>query len=463
MNVTRRSFLKSSAVASLWTAGGCAGFPAITSVRSPNALLSHACIGTANMAGHDLRQFIRNPNVRIAALCDVDANLLAAARKLVPDARVYADYREMLEKEGDRIDSVNVSTPDHVHTVQIAAALKAGKHVYAQKPLCKYFDEAAYLRALSARTGLVTQLGTQMAASERDRQLVAILRSGMFGPVERIIMFSTRSGCSRTERTVPVAKPVPSYLNWDLWIGPAPMRDYSPDYHPKIWRKFTDFGSGWIGDLCVHMISAPWQGLEMGERAPLSVRAEVNASALTNPAYRGCWPRYSHIVWKMPGVPASGGKPFEMEWLSGLSDEKDTPANFLPPPICAEVAAKGKKSTKLEYEGRLVETASAYLLVPHGWGDYETVVVMKDGSTPPPLPEMPAAPSHYDEFVDRCLCGGLARSDFSWSARMMDAVLMGGIAERLPNVEHRWNAATRTFDTVAANALAKSNYRDGWA
>lgn len=463
MRISRRSFLKSSTAASLWAAGGCAGFPAITSVKSPNSLLTHACIGTANMAGYDLKQFLKNPLVKIVALCDVDRTHLEKAKALVPGARIYADYREMLAKEGDRIDSVNVSTPDHVHTVQISAALKAGKNVYSQKPLCKYFDEASHLRALAAKTGLVTQLGTQFAATVRDRQLVAVLRSGIYGPVERICLFSTRPGGSRKERTIPVEKPVPDTLDWDLWIGPAKMRPYSPDYHPLMWRKFTDFGTGWIGDLCIHVISAPWQGLEMGDRLPLSVRADVNASAWTNPAYKDCWPRYSHIIWEMPGVKASNMKPFKMEWFSGLSDEKETPVEFLPPAICKEVAARGKRTQKLEYEGRLVETSQAYILVAHGWEDYETVVVMKDGSLPPPLPEVPEAQSHFDDYIEHCVSGGLTRTDFSWSTHMMDAVLMGTVAERLPGSVHRFDPVARSFHDPAADAVAFSHYREGWA
>lgn len=460
--MNRRQFLASSCSAGLYGLGGCVGFPGLLSVRSPNSKLAHACIGTANMAGHDLKQFLANPKVEIVALCDIDPGYLAAAKKLVPNARFYADWREMLASEGDRIDSVNVSTPDHVHTAQIAAALRMRKHVYAQKPLCKYFDESALLRQLASESGRVTQLGTQFAATSRDRRLVEVIRSGMLGFVRRICLFSNRPGKSRVERTLPVPCEAPAGLDWERWIGPAPMRPYAKGYHPGLWRMYTDFGSGWIGDLCVHVISAPWQGLEMGDLHPLSVRATINPTAVANPAYRGCWPRYSHIVWEMPGVRASGMRPFDMEWFSGISTEKETPDEFLPPRICGEIAAKGKTTKKLEFEGRLVETEQAYILVPHGWEEYETVVVMKDGSTPPALPEVGPAPSHYDEYVERCFDGKAARSDFAWTSHMMDAVLMGGIAERLPGKTHHWNAKTRLFDSAEANALAQSDYRDGW-
>jgi predicted dehydrogenase len=232
------------------------------------------------MARYDMEQFLANPRVKVTALCDVDASFLAAARKLVPDARIYRDWRELLASEGDRIDSLNVSTPDHTHAVIAANAMRRGKHVYCQKPLCKYMDESAALRALAANSGVVTQLGTQIAAGSCERTAVEAMRSGMIGPVRRVILFSTRNAGSRMERTVPLPAPVPATLDWDKWIGPAPMRPYSPVYHPLNWRIFTDFGSGWVGDLCIHLASCVWLGLGIGRTMPSAVRADVNADCI---------------------------------------------------------------------------------------------------------------------------------------------------------------------------------------
>ena len=461
ISFSRRAFLRNSALASLWTAGGCAGFPAIVSSRSPNSKLCHACIGTANMAGYDMEQFLKNKDVEVTAICDVDAEFLAAAKLKAPNARVYADWRELLAAEGDRLDSVNVSTPDHTHTAVLAAALRAGKNVYSQKPLCKYFDECELLRRLAASGGKVTQLGTQIAASACDRTAVEILRRGLLGDVRRVIMFSTRKGASRVERKIPVPAAVPAKLDWEKWIGPAPMRPYAPGYHPLLWRMYTDFGSGWIGDLCIHVISAVWQGLGLAHATPLSVTAKVNPTAIGNPVYKGCWPRYSHITWQMPGVPGSGMKPFTMEWLSGISDEAETPAEFLPPEICQEVRRRSGLE-KLPYEGRVIEGEYGWALVPHGWDESVPCLVMKDGKAAPALPKVGPAPTHFDEYVARCLDGGTARSDFAWSTRMMDTVLMGGVCERLPGRVLHWDPATRTFDDPEATRISRSSYRDGW-
>ena len=132
----RREFLTSSLAA-----GAAFGFPALVSARSPNAKVCHACIGTHGMAGADMRTFAGFKDILdVVAVCDVDAAYLAEAKKLLPNARVYRDWRELLAAEGDRIDAVNVSTPDHTHTIVSANAMRRGKHVYCQKPLCKKLD-----------------------------------------------------------------------------------------------------------------------------------------------------------------------------------------------------------------------------------------------------------------------------------------------------------------------------------
>ena len=196
---------------------------------------------------------------------------------------------------------------------------------------------------------------------------------------------------------------------------------------------------------------------------PSAVRADVNAEALTNPVYRGCWPRYSHITWEFSGIAASGGKPFDIEWFSGFSDEPAAPAEFLPPAICREVYRRCGID-RLPYEGRVIEGEDGYLLVPHGFDlNLSPHVVMKDGSAAAPLPRVGSAPNHFDEFAECCLDGGRARSDFAWTTYMTDAILLGGVAERLPGRRHVWDDVSKSFDAREATALLKSAYREGWS
>lgn len=455
MKTSRRGF-----IGGVISAGAALGFPAITSARSPNAKISHACVGSNGMAGADMRTFAAHPKVEIAAICDVDFNYLRNAKKAFPNARVYVDWREMLAVEGPRIDSVNVSTPDHVHAAAAAAAMRAGKHVYCQKPLCKQLDECALLRRLAAENGIVTQLGTQFAAMPCDRHLYNLLSANVVGPVRKAWIFSTRPGMSRVHRKANAPAPVPSTLDWERWIGPAPMREYAPGYHPTMWRVWRDFGSGWIGDLCTHVMTPVWIGLGLGKAAAKTVRADVNAEAATDPIYRRCWPRYSHITWEFDGVPATGGRPFTVEWTSGISTEPETPPEFLPPKLFGELAAK-TPLRQLPLEGEVIEGEKGWILAPHG--SASPCVVFRDGTRGPKLAKLSREPGHHHEFIDRCLGSGReTRCDFSWSTYLMDAILLGGVAERLPGKTFAWDAKTRTFDDAAATALAFSHYRDGW-
>lgn len=453
LQLSRRGFLVGSSAFAL---GGCS----ILASRSPNAKLVHAHVGTANMAGADIESLKSHPDIEMAAFCDVDANYLAQAKAAFPKARFYRDWREMLAAEAGRIDSVGVSTPDHMHAAIAAAALRAGKHVYCQKPLARHHDEMKLLRDLAASTGLVTQLGTQIAATDPDRMAVAYLQSGALGPVRHVWTFSTRPGRSRRVRKMPVPAAAPKTLDWDRWLGVAAPRAYSDgDYHPAMWRIWTDFGAGWVGDICPHIFSSMWLGMGLGSAAPKSVAATVDPKTPKGELGRLTWPRFSHIAWTFGGVAASGGRPFEIEWVDGPSEEKGTPAAFLPKPEIMSLVEKARGGKTLR-QGKVIECELGYVVAPHCDGD--TLVVMKGGRAAPDVPVLAPAPTHYHEFVDACLGRCKTRCDFGASSYMCEAVAAGGVAELLPNRTHVWDAKSRTFDTPEATALTRTACRAGW-
>src|SRR5208283_5801503 len=179
---SRRQFLRTAAVAGL-----AAPFISCRSARpraiAANEKLHHACIGVGGMGWVDLHNFLEHERLQIVALCDVDSNTLDKAAKEVPGARLYSDWRELLEKEGDRIDSINAAVPDHTHFSIAYSAIQRGKHVYCQKPLCHDVAEVRALTQAAIQKGVVTQLGTQMASGIGDRTAVALLRSGAIGKV----------------------------------------------------------------------------------------------------------------------------------------------------------------------------------------------------------------------------------------------------------------------------------------
>lgn len=425
---------------------------------SPNSKLNHACIGVGNMGWADLNSIISHSNTQIVALCDVDKNYLARAAEKVPGARIYTDWREMLAKEGERIDSINVSVPDHMHTIIATNAMRAGKHIYCQKPLCHDIAECRLLEKTTREMDVVTQLGVQFAATIGDRMIVQMLRDNVVGTVERLYIFSNREGVSRIKVSRPPADPVPDSLDWDLWLGTAPFRPYAKKvYHPRLWRVWQDFGSAWIGDMGCHLHSAVWRGI--GLTAPISVKAEVQESWKNTPArFKENWPQAARITWVYPGNEKTGGKPLTVDWYDGVR-AKAAP-NLLPPPELQAVAQEvGLENLPLQ--GSLVVGSEGWILLPHTAGPR---LILKDKSAvKPPTPKLPPRPNHYHEFLDACVVGKRARADFSVIAPMMESILLGNLAERVPDTLLKWDASNMKITNVAeANRFLRRTYRKGW-
>ena len=435
---SRRKFLQVGAAVA---ATPIVGFPAVVKLRKPNELLSHACIGTGNMARADLNGLRSHREIHITALCDVDANYLAAAKKLCPDARVYRNAFEMFEKEGTAIDSVNVSTPDHTHAQYVLEALRRGLNVYGQKPLCHELADCRRIEQLAAEKKAVTQMGTQIASWECDRKTVAALRRGVIGEVKHVWLFSTRRGEPTPAHFAwPIQEdPIPETLDWKLWLGPAKYRPYSAKvYHPCAWRKWREFGTSWLGDLGLHLMSPVWLGLELGKTGPTSVVAEVADDGWTPEQRREYWPTMSHITWTFPGVKASGGKPFEVEWCDGFGNVGfRIEPRFMPPAFLQDIAARTPHGT-LPPQGRVIEGTEGWILSTHY--AKQPFFVMKNGSAAPDAPDVGTVCSHWHEFVNCCLQGGTAQSDFGWTARMTEMSLMGNAAQLTPGKVRRWNS-----------------------
>jgi len=452
--MNRREFLMASAAAS--AAGFLSGCSTMKSRRvSPNGKISHACIGVGGMGYNDLQNFKSHPRSQIVAICDVDKKHLDKAAALVPDARRYTDWREMLAAEGGAIDSLNASVPDHMHALIATTALRAGKHVYCQKPLCHDVAECRALAQAAKRSGLVTQLGTQFAAGAGDRMAVQLLRQGVVGEVRRIILCSNRPGAIETYRLVgprpAKGEPAPAHLAWDLWLGTAPEREYAPEiYHPSKWRAWQDFGTGWSGDIGCHIFDAVWKGLDLGKGAPLTVTAEVQESWKNDRARRAdTWPQSDHITWVFPGNKKSGGKAFTMEWFDGL---------IYPP---ADVQAMAKELGFSEYpaESSMVIGTEGALLLPHQAGPVLWPKAKFEGCEKPKL----AGRNHYHLFLDACQGGEMCESHFVQTGPMAETIILGTVAIREPNTVLNWDAAhLRITNSETADKLLRRTYRKGW-
>ena len=444
--LSRRRFLQRATVAGLaapfvWPTG--------LGAASANGKLSHACIGVGGMGAGDLDNFRSHPKVQIVALCDVDENTLNAAAKKVPGARLYTDWRELLDKEGDKIDSVNAAVPDHSHFVIAHSAIQRGKHVYCQKPLCHDVAEVRTLTEAAAKKGGVTQLGTQMASGYGDRATVELLQSGVLGPVTHAYLSANRPGIEMYRPAGPrpaKTEAPPSHLKWDSWIGTAPMRPYAPGvYHPAKWRGWLDFGTGWSGDIGCHIFNAVWKGMKM--QPPRSVSARVQETWKNSPERRAdTWPQSNHITWTFPGNDLTDGKDWLVEWFDG---------EFWAPEEIRKLYSVPDYPT----ESAMIVGHEGALLLASGRGPVLLPEEKFKGVAKPKI----AARNHYHNFADSILEGGISESPFAIVGPMTEAILLGTVAVRTPDQKLEWDAPRLKIPNFsAAEKFLKRTYREGW-
>jgi predicted dehydrogenase len=447
-NLSRRSFLRTGA-----TSAVIGAMPSFTRAANLNGKINHACIGVGGMMGfNDLQNFKSHPKTKIVAICDVDRDNLERAAKEVPDARKYLDWREMFAKEGDKIDSVNVTVPDHMHFPIAITAVRAGKHVYCQKPLCHDVAEVRALTEATRKADVRTQLGTQAASGFGDRLGIHYVREGLIGKVKHVYLCSNRPGAIDAYRLMgprpSEIHAVPKNLDWDLWTGTAPERPYAPGiYHPSTWRAWQDFGTGWSGDIGCHVFDATWKALAL--TAPKSVRAKVQESWKNSPARRGeTWPQSDHVTWTFPGTAMTEGDEVVVEWFDGL---------IYPP----EEAKQWYPGEGYPPESALMVGTEGAILIPNG-GLPQLYPLEKFKDAPRSEPELDPR-NHYHHFLDAILGTAKNESYFEQTGPMTEAILLGTVAIRTPDERLDWDAAKLAVTNhAAAHKLLKRDYRKGW-
>lgn len=417
------------------------GAPFISSrlmAQSPSNTVRHACFGTGGMAWADLTQIANCKNVEIVAVCDVDLNRTLEARKKFPNARIYQDWRELLDKEGKNIDSVNVSTPDHMHAPIGMAALQLGKHLYGQKPLAHDLHEVRRMTEMAAEKKVVTQMGIQCHATASYRIAAQVMRDGVIGKVQEIHSWSAKPWGDPTalpDKT----DPVPEGFDWNLWLGVCAERPFIGGgyYHPSTWRKRLDFGTGALGDMGCHIFDPLFTGLGLG--APISVRSEGPAP------YKWNWALDGKVIYQFKGTPLTAGESLNLFWYDGAAH----------PP--AEVIAKTGKSTLPQSGSILIGTKGVMLLPHYQLPQLSPVANFKDYK----LPAIKGH-NHYAQFIDACRGDDKTTADFKYSGPLTEAVLIGGIASHFQNTTLKWNSPALKFDLAEANAFVQRDYRKGW-
>lgn len=464
VTLDRRQFLRRTAAGAVAFTVLRSGVLGLHGATSANSRLNIAGIGIGGQGAHDLAQMEAE---NIVALCDVDDAYAGRIFKKYEQAKRFRDYRQMLDEMKD-IDAVVIATPDHHHAFASMAAIRAGKHVYCEKPLTHSVWEARQVAQAARAAKVATQMGNQGQASNETRRLCELVWSGAIGPVREAHIWTDRpsqglfneywpQGVGRPAGT----PPVPATLAWDLWLGPAPLRPFNPAYLPFKWRGWWDYGTGALGDIGCHACDPVFRALKLGQ--PLSVQA---ASTRVN---EETYPLGSMVTYEFPARPAaSQSNNMHVAKLSGAA------AGAGEMPACTltwyDGGLRPPRPDGLP-DGRLMGDNGRLLVGEKGFLLNDTVYpearLKELGEVPQSIPRVA---NHYAEWIAACKGGPAAGSNFDWSGPLAEVVLLGNVAlrsqlrEDLTRVKLAWDAANLKFTNLEdANAFIRRTYRAGWS
>jgi len=421
-----------------------------TKRQSPNEQVHFAGIGVGSMGGADVDAVVAEGG-RLVALCDVDFGYAAKKLEQYPDAKRYKDYRVMLDEMGKDIDAVVIGTPDHTHAVIAMEAIRRGMHVYCEKPLAHSVHEVRALMAEARKHRVVTQLGNQGHSSDSIRRLCEWVWAGAIGNVHTVYagcgefkeVYCQKNNLSKLDQKYDI----PPTLDYDLWLGPAQYRPYTPFWVHWNWRGWLPFGTGAIGDWFCHVVDPAFWALHLD--APTSVRAEVTEY---DPKVHGLtYPPGTKVTFEFPAREGRG--PVKLIWHDGnipiprpegLPEDDDVPRTG--------AVLVGDK-------GMIVHGS-------HGAGGchLQPQEVREQWTGPrAPAPSIPRVRGHHWDWLEAIRTGRQAGSNFEYGGKLTQAALLGLIAIRFPGETLRWDdKAGRFTNKREANALLNPPYRKGW-
>ncbi|NWG13680.1 MAG: Gfo/Idh/MocA family oxidoreductase [Acidobacteria bacterium] len=444
----RRTFIKRTAAATGWVIvprhvlGGRGYTP-------PSERLNIASIGAGGMAASDIKSCSKE---NIVALCDVDWANAARTFEAFPKAARYRDFKVMLEKEDKNIDAVIVATPDHTHAVAAMAAIRRGKHVYCEKPLCKTIYETRKLMEEARKARVATQMGNQGHSSEGMKLMCEWIWDGAIGPVREVDVWTTHAVWPQGMTGRPAeTPPVPDTLDWDLWLGPAPYRPYSPAYAPTLWRGWWDFGTGAIGDMACHNMDPVMTALKLGHPTSIEASCSIYVPSFTwnKPFNKESYPQASIIRYQFP---ARGEMPpVKLTWYDGgleperpveLGDEERMGNNM------GGAIFKGDR-------GKLMcsSHSGSPRLIPQSF--------MEQYTQPPRT--LPRVDGHHQEWIRACKEGTPTGSNFEYAGLLTQVALLGNVALRCLGKKLLWDPENMKITNFPeANDYFHYEYRKGW-
>ena len=480
---SRRKFIKSSAVA----ASGIMIVPRHVLGKGyipPSDKLNLAAIGAGGKGGSDIKHAYNGGKNNVVALCDIDVNRCEGSRKAWPKAKVFKDFRIMLEEMKDSIDAVTISTPDHVHGVAAMTAMQLGKHVYVQKPLTHNIYEARKLTEAAREYKCVSQMGNQGASNAEQEQLVQWFDKGLVGKIHTVHVWTNRPVWPQgiPMPTNSPARPAQiSEKDWDLFIGPAQKVDYHPLYHPFKWRGWWNFGTGALGDMGCHLIDTPFRVLGLGypTEVECSVGQVFTRDWVPEHIPGGC-PPSSHVQLKF-GATAKNKSEVKMIWYDGGLRP------FHPDliPASDDIGEPGSANGVLMIGKKGIMSCSVYGTHPKIYRKNGEVITMpKDFVSKNIYLDQPER-GHQIAWTEACKAGfGSSQhrnltSTFDYSGPLTETVLMGNLAIRSyalmngkdqrdrPTFDGRkllkWDGKNMKITNYeSANQFVAREYREGW-
>jgi predicted dehydrogenase len=464
-NASRRKFIRNTSLAT-------AGFFIVPrhvlgrGFVAPSDKLNIAGIGAGGKGQSDLEGFSKSPNANIVFLCDVDDRQAVASRKNFPKAVYYKDWREMLDKEHKNIDACSISTPDNVHAVATISAMQLGKHVYTQKPLTHDIYEARMLTEGAKKYKVVTQMGNQGASGDGVRQMQEWFNAGIIGDAKKIIVWTNRPVWPQGFGKPKTTSPVPSELNWDLWLGPAQYEEYREGYVPFSWRGYWSFGTGALGDMGCHLIDPAFKtvGLNYPSEVECSV-ASIYEKMWNASYYPESCPASSSIILKFPGV--NGKQDVKMYWTDG-GIRPERPEELLPDEVMGDSDGSG---------GVIIEGTKGKMMCGTYGSNPRLLPTsrMKEVNVPQTLARVPEG--HYVQWVNACIAGYGKKevsSPFEYAGPLTETILMGNLALRSWDIKNDkgrfmgrkkllWDAKNMKITNFdEANQFVRREYREGW-
>lgn len=449
----RRTFMKSSAALALsLPLGGTLSVPLIAKTRNPSEKLNIGHIGVGGMMGEFHVSGTAAEN-RIA-LCDIDERILDPVCAKLPDAKRYIDWREMLDELGDKLDGVVITTPDHTHAPIACTAMRQGIHCYCEKPLAHDVSQVRQMQKLAKEKNLITQMGTQVHASSNYRRAIEMIRAGAIGKIHDVqVWVAVVWGGHPAPKGAAI---IPKGVHWDLWLGPAPKRDYQPCYLsgntecydalrvdidvPKTcwlsgnWRSFWDFGSGGMGDMACHLMDLAYWALDL--KYPKTIETTAPQKADADFAGRDLTVKYQYET-------ANG--PLSLSWYDGTAR----------PSILRKYGLENKSYGILfigESGALYVNYTDHFLLPKEKFTDYKV----------PKKYQIPESPGHHAEWLAAIRSGKKTSCDFDYSGRLSEAVLLA-LASYRCGKKFEYDAQTMTVTNCPeAKSILRQSCRSPW-